>query len=350
MTRFELKPKDRLRSLPPRVWAVAICVLSLSVSLWGLLANLNMVVVADTEGQRRMLMTPSEDPTELMAMAGITAREGDDVFYTAYTGNRASLLIQRAFTVTVSADGKPVQVQLSEGTVADALAEAGVTLTEHDYTVPSLSTGLEPDMRISVNRVTYNDVVTETPIEPETVHKQTSLLCRQRWRTYVQQAGVPGVLTTTTRQRIVNGQIESTEELSAEVTVAPQDEIIMSYGAGVPISPLEAPEGVTVTNGVPSRYKTVHTGRATGYSSRGGRGASRLGLYCGTVAVDPNVIPYGSKLYITSTDGRFVYGWAIATDTGAAMAEGAALVDLYYETYMESRLSAVHQVNVYVVE
>lgn len=54
------------------------------------------------------------------------------------------------------------------------------------------------------------------------------------------------------------------------------------------------------------------------------------------MAVDPDVIPYGTLLYITSTDGSFVYGYAVATDTGIAVQDGRILVDLFYETYAES--------------
>ena len=108
-------------------------------------------------------------------------------------------------------------------------------------------------------------------------------------------------------------------------------------------------EGPEVVNGVPSTYSRVLTGRATAYSGSG-RGASGLGLYEGTVAVDPNVIPYGTKLYITSTDGKFVYGYAIATDTGTALREGHALVDLYFNSYSDAVTAAVHQVNVYIIE
>ena len=38
--------------------------------------------------------------------------------------------------------------------------------------------------------------------------------------------------------------------------------------------------------------------------------------------------PYGTKLYITSTDGKFVYGYAVATDTGIAVQKGQIL-DVY---------------------
>lgn len=82
---------------------------------------------------------------------------------------------------------------------------------------------------------------------------------------------------------------------------------------------------------------------------RTGKGSSGRGLGYGTVAVDPSVIPYGTLLYITSTDGSFVYGYAVATDTGIAVQKGQILVDLFYETYAESVINGAIQVNVYVV-
>ena len=55
-------------------------------------------------------------------------------------------------------------------------------------------------------------------------------------------------------------------------------------------------------------------------------------------------------MYITSDDGRFVYGYAYAADTGAAMLQGKAFIDLYYETYDESVASAVIPVTVYLLD
>ena len=70
----------------------------------------------------------------------------------------------------------------------------------------------------------------------------------------------------------------------------------------------------------------------------------------GTVAINPGVIPYGSLLYITSDDGKFVYGYAYAADTGTALVQGKAFIDLYYETYEESVENAVIPVTVYVLD
>lgn len=56
------------------------------------------------------------------------------------------------------------------------------------------------------------------------------------------------------------------------------------------------------------------------------------------VAVHPGEIPYGTKMYITSPDNSFVYGFAIAADTGLSLLGDQIDVDLYYDTYLESCL------------
>lgn len=349
MTRFNLRLRRAIQKIPLRFYAVCVCLCALGCSLLALYATINIVLVTDSAGERRMLLTASEDPSQLMELSGITANEHDEVQFTSYQGNMASLNIQRAFSVDIAADGALQQAHLTEGTVGDALAQAGILLGEHDYAEPTLSTELAEGDEITVHRVEYLDTVTQEAIQPGVTYKANSLLCRRRSATYVLQEGTVGNTEIVTRQRVVDGQVESAEVVSVTETVPAQDTVVLRYGAGQAVSSLSGPAGVTVTNGVPSAYQAVYTGRATAYSSSGGRGASGLGLYEGTVAVDPNVIPYGSLLYITSTDGSFVYGFAIATDTGGAMLTGNALVDLYYDSFLEANLSAVRSVNVYVL-
>ena len=186
----------------------------------------------------------------------------------------------------------------------------------------------------------------EESIPYETEYVYTSLFYKNRNRTQLVQQGHEGTNQITHRERVVDGQVESSQVISVVQTVAPQNTIIKAYQAGAPVSPLEGPE---VVDGVPTGYTAVYTGRATGYSASRGRGASGLGLYCGTVAVNPALIPYGTKLYITSTDGKLVYGYAIATDTGASLLNGSCLVDLFYDSFSEALMNGVQEVNVYVM-
>ena len=54
----------------------------------------------------------------------------------------------------------------------------------------------------------------------------------------------------------------------------------------------------------------------------------------GVVAVDPDVIPYGTKMYIVANDGT-VYGYAIAADTGWSVQNGVIDLDLFMNTIQD---------------
>ena len=66
-------------------------------------------------------------------------------------------------------------------------------------------------------------------------------------------------------------------------------------------------------------------------------------------AVNPDVIPYGSRLYIEAADGSHVYGYATAIDTGGALMDGSAVVDLFYFSYDDCVNFGRRDVNVYVL-
>lgn len=346
MTKFTEHLRRRILAFPAKIIAALIMLCCLSLTLYALFTTLHIVYVSDSDGNNKLLVTRTSNPEELMELSGIVADQADNVYYTAYNGNTASLSIQRAQQITVQADGALYVAELVSGEVQDALTACGVVLGEHDYTEPSLHAEIDENTKIVVHRVQYDDTVTYEQIPFETEYVYTSLYYKNKKRTTTMQEGHEGTNEITHRQRIVDGEVESSQVVSVVQTVAPQNTIIKAYAAGAAVSSLSGPE---LVNGVPASYTAVYTGRATGYYSKRGRGASGLGLYYGTVAVNPNIIPYGTKLYIASPDGKFVYGYAIATDTGGALMNGTCLVDLFYETYAESLLNGVQQVNVYVV-
>lgn len=114
-------------------------------------------------------------------------------------------------------------------------------------------------------------------------------------------------------------------------------------------------------NGIPIGYKAVlREQRATGYWRSGnvyGAGSracqAKTGVYyctAGTVAVRADQIPYGTKLYIRTEGGGFIYGYAVANDTGTGLVEGVIDVDLFYDSYEESKLNSVRWVDIYILE
>lgn len=102
------------------------------------------------------------------------------------------------------------------------------------------------------------------------------------------------------------------------------------------------------------KYKRVITMTATAYSAdpreNGGYTVTKLGtpLRAGVVAVDPNVIPLGTKLYIETADGYASYGYAVAEDTGSAIK--GKKIDLFIADKAQVRAFGRRQVKVYILD
>ena len=72
---------------------------SLVFSLAVTAANLRLTYVTDSDGARLLVVSSETDPARVMSLSGIEAEEGDHVYYTAFSGNLATLNIERAFTM-----------------------------------------------------------------------------------------------------------------------------------------------------------------------------------------------------------------------------------------------------------
>ena len=71
---------------------------------------------------------------------------------------------------------------------------------------------------------------------------------------------------------------------------------------------------ITTSNGTTYTYSQKLTVKATAYSCEGYTGYTYSGTVArvGAIAVDPNYIPLGTKMYIVSNDGQYVYGYCVA--------------------------------------
>lgn len=338
-----------LRAHGPKWLAVAVAMGAAGAVCGALWQTVDIVTVTDTAGGQAVLMTALEQPEDLLPLAGLSLGTDDSAFYEAAGEGAARLRVVRAFPLTVRADGETRAVDVSAGTVAEAVAKAGIQLNDGDFTEPPLTQPVAEDLApITVHRVTYEDTVTTEPIPFATEYVEEGDPEASRYtHDILRQAGADGSQEVVTRAKFIDGEPAGSEVVKTTVLAEPVTEVRARVYNNV-VSPLEAPAGVTVTDHVPSQYSQVYTMKATGYYSPRGKGASGLGLYYGTFAVDPTLIPYGTKVYIVSTDGKFVYGWAIATDTGAFIHSNRMQVDLFYETYAESAANGVKQVYVYV--
>lgn len=305
--------------------------------------NLHVFTVVD-EGESKTVAVLSGDPQEALSAAGVSLQEGD-----AINTEANQIRIERAYNVRVTVDGSTKLVRMTGGTVSDALELAGVEVNKYDQTNVKNSTPVSEGLDICVERVKYQEYTVTKTVDYETETKYTNTLKKGQSKTV--QYGKPGKTVYTYRKRIVDGEVVDTELVSKEVVSKPVNQIrLKGTVLGAAMSPcpfdIKLDEG-----GQPVKYKEVFSGKATAYTARKGARTSTGRLaQVGVVAVDPRKIPYGSKLYIVSADGSYVYGYAIAGDTGGGCRAGRIVVDLYMDTVAECYQFGRRQMKVYVLD
>ena len=328
--------------------ALWCCILALSLAAIMVFVNHQIKLVYVRDGAVvTMKHTVQDKPHEILDELGVKTMAYDVVDFSGFSGKIGVINIDRAFSVNVKVDGRTISKMTTDKTVGELLKENGITLGEFDEINLPMGTYLAPNDEIVIKRVEVNTVVEHHPIPFETEYKENSLLRNGRTRTLIQ--GRDGECAVTYVDRVVDGVLQKRQQVSSVVTKKPVTQLVLK-GSNAPVSNLKFDVPLDA-NGVPVTYKKLLTNQiCTGYSSwKGAKGASRMVLEAGYVAVRADEIPYGTKMYITSADNKFVYGYAIAADTGVGLMKNIIDFDLYYDTYIESCLNGRKYLNVYIL-
>lgn len=289
---------------------------------------------------------------DILDEQGVTLNANDTV--TPPLGDRITknmeIEVTRNLAVTLIVDGEEKDLIVPVGTVADVVYEAGVILGRDDEISPDRYLKAEDGMTIEVNRVKYREVTVTEEIPYETVEQKDDTMYVDA-RVVVTE-GKNGSRTVTKREKVVDGVVEATEEISSTVITEAVDEVVRVGTKRRPTGYATMdPDGTLVDhNGNIVNYSSYISGKCTAYTSNGGYTSTGRKAQVGLIAVDPDVIPYGTKVYVCSPDGKTVYGYAIAADTGGAMLSGRILADLYYDTVSECYNFGVREMRLYIVE
>lgn len=311
------------------------------------------------EGKLTKVVTVSGTVGDAIEKSGIRLKEGDKLSLgkrVPITEN-TKLEIERAFTVTLICDGRKQKIKTTDCTVKELLTKAGVRLNEEDILSHKLTKKLTKNTKVQVKRVTYKEVKKTIAIDYETTVKYDDSMYEEQ--VYVKREGKKGTQVNYYKKKYIDGKYDSKELVRTEITKDPVSKVVVwgskpsLYGGNVAkrvISDLTPPYKIDMDeNNRPVKYKKKIVGKATAYCTGTVTSTGRRAQE-GVVAVDPREIPYGSKLYIVSSDNRYVYGYAIAGDTGGFIYNSNTVVDLYINGYSACKQFGRRTVEIYVLE
>jgi 3D (Asp-Asp-Asp) domain-containing protein len=243
-----------------------------------------------------------------------------------------SIVVTHARQVVIR-DGSnpPKELASTAPTVEELLKQENIHLGEHDKINVNLQASLIAGQTIQITRREVKVSVadekipfqTERQPDPDMYTGQEKLLTR----------GVEGLARITTTVVTENGA-EVNREQNRQVVQEPVSGVVTYGTKNRPIT-VASRSGANFT----ASKKMVMS--ATAYVA-GGRTATGRAAEVGVAAVDPNVIPLGTRLYVEG------YGYAIAADTGGAIKGNT--IDLVFDTYQEAVAFGRRQVVVYILQ
>ncbi|MEG6521309.1 3D domain-containing protein [Desulfotomaculum sp. 1211_IL3151] len=224
-------------------------------------------------------------------------------------------------------DQQEIPVIQFRGTVADALQKAHVTLRRADIVEVPLNSTVKDGASIHVTRVDTEEITNQELIQYKVVKKPDYNLPAGEQRVIKQgRCGLSREYIQITYQ---DGKEVKREQLRTEVVKKPEPQLV-AYGPQVMVSrgTSRSVAGGAVrnlSNSMPLEDNKTITVVSTAYTHTGNRTATGIYPSEGIVAVDPTVIPLGTKLYVEN------YGYAVAADTGSDIKGNR--IDVFFNSY-----------------
>ncbi|MCX8130789.1 MAG: 3D domain-containing protein [Clostridia bacterium] len=332
------------------VVAVAI-VFSITVGV-GVFQNLKKEVVINDNGKTVILKTMKNTVGEVLEQNG--TRLSSDDFISLPLGaklqkiRKNEIYIKRAIPIFVTVDGQEHKIMTYRDTVKDALVNSPLKLTDMDRLVgASFGDLVSKDMKVKVVRVREELISEKTAIAYKTLSRENNHL--DKGKQVVVKDGKEGIREKKFRVVFEDGKEVLKELLKDSIIMAPINQIV-EFGT---IMNFKTSRGDVV------RYKKEINMRATAYTASfadtgkhpgdPGFGITYTGVRAkrGIIAVDPKVIPLGTKVYIEGVGNTPDYGFAVAADIGSAIKGNK--IDLYFDDSGTVDRWGVRKVKVYIL-
>ena len=317
-------------------------------------ASAETTYMINDDGRVSYYTTSATDPEEVLDLAGLELGI-DDTYTTEESIGYTGIYVKRVQMVTIDNGGQVLKTGTYGETVEELLNRLNVILGEDDHISVGMDEQTYDGMEIVIDRVTYATETYSRTLPYSTEYVASPDL--PEGEEQIVTAGCDGEELCTAMVTYENGQEINRNVTRTRTVVEPVNQVIavgtamakeavsgeLTIGDGIIITP----EGDMLTyTGCVNVLATAYTCEATG-----GYGITATGTRArvGAIAVDPFVIPYGTRMFIVSADGEYIYGIATAEDCGHPDYITGYRVDLYMDTEAECVRFGARDCQVYIL-
>ncbi len=294
-------------------------------------------VTLTINGENKKVWTTRDTVDELLEDENVKVSEHDQLSASRDDKLKEdmNITVDEAFQMTVNDGGKQTNVWTTSTTVAGFLEQQNIQLGELDRVEPEKDSNVKENSEIKVIRVEKVTDVVEESIDYATVTKEDRSM--QKGKEKILEAGSEGKQEKHYEVVLENGK-EVSRELKKTKVVKQKSDRIVSVGTQVitqfaekkssnapaktekstasksSSAPKSKSNASTSGGKVLNVSTTAYTANCTGCSGITSTGYNlKTNPNAKVIAVDPSVIPLGSKVHVEG------YGTAIAADTGGAI-------------------------------
>jgi len=344
---------SRLKIRPLDIAIICIAVVISVTAGFFVFNGLKRHVVINNNGKEIAIETMKSTVGEVLQQTGITVAKEDYLSMPSDTKlaklTKNVIEIKRAIPVSIKVDGKEYDVKSYKDTVKEVLSDNAISIGENDKFVGSqLGDKIVPNMDISITRVDEKTVTEELSLPFKTITKENDRLDVGTKNTV--REGKAGVREKVYKVVYENGK-QVTKQLVKDIISSNPLAKIVEVGTVL---------NYKTSRGDAIRYSDVIEMKATSYTASyadtgkspgdPGFGITATGrtVRKGIIAVDPSVIPLGTRVYVEVPGRAADYGYAVAADTGGAIKGN--IIDVYLDSSSAVSAWGVKRVKVYILK
>jgi len=278
-------------------------------------------VTITIDGNPKSFYTTADTIQELYNEQDLSFSEHDDVSHqqSETIEEGLEIVVKKAYDVAIDDGGESLTVATTGGTVEELLKSNDIELKDADKIKPALDKPVDENTEISIVRVTTKNEEVEERVAYSTEERQDSSLLKGKEKVVTE--GQEGTVVKKYKITKENGKEVSRELVEEDVTKESVNQVV-AIGTKEPVQTASSDlsQLSNEKSSPPANSKTLSmSASAFTATCNGCSGVTATGINLKAnpnmkvIAVDPNVIPLGSKVWVEG------YGEAIAGDTGGAI-------------------------------